>query len=85
MNQAIIAAVKVCLDIAQPVCMADSCTVGSDIGVVYSYPPGYERCPDLIRERDREEAAFEASLRAGRDAEYREAYRRGLRALEEGK
>jgi hypothetical protein len=70
MNSIIIAAVKVCF------------LVGTVHGGTITYPTGYEDCPALIAEEDREAAAVHAASKAAEQAEIRRAYERGAEELE---
>lgn len=81
MNPAIIAAVKVCILVATPHWYQ---VTAQTVSVENIYPVGYERCPDLIAEQNREEAAERIPGQTAEESARRNAYARGLRALGEG-
>lgn len=81
MNPAIIAAVKVCLTVGTPLWINATNPPTAE----YSYPDGYERCPDIIAERDREAIADSHRNWGPFEDAYREAYRRGVEALKDAK
>ena len=77
MNQAIIAAVIACNWVGHPV--YHDTGDGMTITVSYAYPPGYEECPALVKEQQREEIAERAAHPGETDAHA--AYRRGVEAM----
>lgn len=85
MTPALIAAVKVCFLVGTQVCFADTCTVGSNVGVRWSFPAGYEQCQALIAEQDREWAEEVAGPTTSVKDALHAIYQAGIRDLQEGK
>lgn len=77
MTPAIIAAVKVCIAVMQPQITAS--TAGSVLQ--WTYPSGYEQCPDLLRARDLEGLSRAADRDAAKSEMHR-IYQDGAKALE---